>query len=316
MRDCLRSTSGWTGRSTSGSTPKFMRPAEVEMLLADPTWIRQRTGLGADEVPFEQLITMMVDADLAPVAGPMKRVLVTGAEGFVGRWLVRAGLLADGGMQVIAAVMPGAALPDEWHAGGPAPGAGGAALDLVTAATSVDPGRAAIPRRWSTWPPSLPVPQRAPRIPAGDGRSTRRHRWLVGALAEHWPAPRDPLLASRRPKCTARVTPRRSPEDRAASLRSSPYAASKAGGRDGVLETARRTRASPWSWSRARSLTPARARAPRIVLPALAARLLEAKRIRSRPRADRRIWPPSGTFSMCATWWSAYLLPAGTGGGR
>jgi len=43
--------------------PRFLRPAEVDLLLADPS--KARTELGwTPEVIFEQLIRMMVDADL------------------------------------------------------------------------------------------------------------------------------------------------------------------------------------------------------------------------------------------------------------
>ncbi len=45
----------------------------------------------------------------------MTRLLVTGADGFVGRWLVRAGVA--GGLKVVAAVMPDVALPHEWQHG-------------------------------------------------------------------------------------------------------------------------------------------------------------------------------------------------------
>lgn len=44
----------------------------------------------------------------------MKRLLVTGADGFVGRWLVRAARAE--GHDVIAAIMPGAVSPREWQA--------------------------------------------------------------------------------------------------------------------------------------------------------------------------------------------------------
>ena len=44
----------------------------------------------------------------------MKRLLITGADGFVGRWLVRAAR-ADG-TPVVAAIMPDAVAPAEWHA--------------------------------------------------------------------------------------------------------------------------------------------------------------------------------------------------------
>jgi GDPmannose 4,6-dehydratase len=43
--------------------PRFMRPAEVDLLLADPTKARQELGW-TPQVDFQQLIAMMVDADL------------------------------------------------------------------------------------------------------------------------------------------------------------------------------------------------------------------------------------------------------------
>ena len=43
--------------------PKFIRPAEVELLLGDCTKARDKLGW-QPEVSFEQLVTMMVDADL------------------------------------------------------------------------------------------------------------------------------------------------------------------------------------------------------------------------------------------------------------
>ena len=46
------------------SDPRYYRPAEVELLLADPTKARRELGWTA-KVSFEQLVTMMVDADLA-----------------------------------------------------------------------------------------------------------------------------------------------------------------------------------------------------------------------------------------------------------
>jgi len=45
------------------SDPRYYRPAEVELLLADPTKARRELGWKA-KVSFEQLVTMMVDADL------------------------------------------------------------------------------------------------------------------------------------------------------------------------------------------------------------------------------------------------------------
>ena len=48
--------------------PRFYRPAEVDILLADPT--RARTELGwQPTTPFETLVRMMVDADMARLGG-------------------------------------------------------------------------------------------------------------------------------------------------------------------------------------------------------------------------------------------------------
>jgi GDPmannose 4,6-dehydratase len=55
------------------SDPKFYRPAEVDLLLADPSKARRELGWGP-KVGFAELVAMMVDADLerlaaAPLAG-------------------------------------------------------------------------------------------------------------------------------------------------------------------------------------------------------------------------------------------------------
>ena len=47
--------------------PRFMRPAEVEMLVGDPTKARERLGW-SPKVDFAQLVAMMVDHDLAEQA--------------------------------------------------------------------------------------------------------------------------------------------------------------------------------------------------------------------------------------------------------
>jgi GDPmannose 4,6-dehydratase len=44
--------------------PKFMRPAEVDLLIADPTKTREELGW-EPTVDFDQLVKLMVDADLA-----------------------------------------------------------------------------------------------------------------------------------------------------------------------------------------------------------------------------------------------------------
>jgi GDPmannose 4,6-dehydratase len=60
------------------SDPKYFRPAEVDLLLADPSKARRDLGW-APKVGFAELVTMMVDADLdrlgaaAPVAARAAR---------------------------------------------------------------------------------------------------------------------------------------------------------------------------------------------------------------------------------------------------
>jgi GDPmannose 4,6-dehydratase len=44
--------------------PAFFRPAEVDLLVADPAKARERLGW-SPTVGFRQLVEMMVDADLA-----------------------------------------------------------------------------------------------------------------------------------------------------------------------------------------------------------------------------------------------------------
>lgn len=48
--------------------PAFIRPAEVDLLIGDPTKAKQKLGW-KPEVSFEQLVTMMVDADIARLKG-------------------------------------------------------------------------------------------------------------------------------------------------------------------------------------------------------------------------------------------------------
>lgn len=48
--------------------PKFYRPAEVDLLVADPSKAREQLGW-RPQVTFEDLVTMMVDADLAELGG-------------------------------------------------------------------------------------------------------------------------------------------------------------------------------------------------------------------------------------------------------
>ncbi len=47
--------------------PQFYRPAEVERLLGDPTKAREKLGW-TEKVPFDEMVRMMVDADMERVA--------------------------------------------------------------------------------------------------------------------------------------------------------------------------------------------------------------------------------------------------------
>jgi GDPmannose 4,6-dehydratase len=54
------------------SDPRFHRPAEVDLLLADPTKARRQLGW-RPKVSFPELIAMMVEADLARLAEAPRR---------------------------------------------------------------------------------------------------------------------------------------------------------------------------------------------------------------------------------------------------
>jgi GDPmannose 4,6-dehydratase len=54
------------------SDPRFHRPAEVDVLLADPTKARQELGW-KPKVSFPELVAMMVDADLARLSAAGRR---------------------------------------------------------------------------------------------------------------------------------------------------------------------------------------------------------------------------------------------------
>lgn len=53
--------------------PKFYRPAEVDLLLADPSKARRQLGW-MPQVSFEGLVRMMVDADIAALGGTVRGV--------------------------------------------------------------------------------------------------------------------------------------------------------------------------------------------------------------------------------------------------
>jgi GDPmannose 4,6-dehydratase len=66
VRDCVEAAFGHVELDPDDfvrSDERFLRPAEVDTLLADPT--KAREGLGwVAETPFERLVAIMVEADL------------------------------------------------------------------------------------------------------------------------------------------------------------------------------------------------------------------------------------------------------------
>jgi GDPmannose 4,6-dehydratase len=66
VRDLVEIAFGYLGLDPSDyvrEDPKFMRPAEVDLLIADPSKAREQLGW-QPAVDFEQLVKLMVDADL------------------------------------------------------------------------------------------------------------------------------------------------------------------------------------------------------------------------------------------------------------
>jgi GDPmannose 4,6-dehydratase len=55
-----------TGRTVIRIDPKYFRPAEVDLLLGDPSKAKQKLGWKL-KTSFEQLVNMMTDADLKAV---------------------------------------------------------------------------------------------------------------------------------------------------------------------------------------------------------------------------------------------------------
>ncbi len=106
MQDCCELAFGQVGldwKKYVKHDTRFERPAEVETLLADPTKAKTRLGW-VPRVDFPTLMRMMVDADPRAPVEEVVTVLVTGANGFVGRWVIRALLAA--GHTVVGATGP------------------------------------------------------------------------------------------------------------------------------------------------------------------------------------------------------------------
>lgn len=60
-----------TGKVRVDISPDYFRPAEVDLLIGDPTKAREKLGW-QPQVSFEQLVTEMVDADLELIASEMQ----------------------------------------------------------------------------------------------------------------------------------------------------------------------------------------------------------------------------------------------------
>lgn len=58
-----------TGRVVVAVSPDFYRPTDVVNLLGDPSKARQKLGWNPSKTSFEELVRLMVDSDMAKVAG-------------------------------------------------------------------------------------------------------------------------------------------------------------------------------------------------------------------------------------------------------
>ena len=56
-----------TGKVLVEVDPKYFRPTEVEQLLGDPAKAKEKLGWNPRQTSFEQLVRIMVDADMKQV---------------------------------------------------------------------------------------------------------------------------------------------------------------------------------------------------------------------------------------------------------
>jgi GDPmannose 4,6-dehydratase len=71
VRDLVEAAFGHVGldwRKHVKTDPRFMRPAEVDLLQADPTKAKRELAW-SPRVGFRELVAMMVDADLERLRG-------------------------------------------------------------------------------------------------------------------------------------------------------------------------------------------------------------------------------------------------------
>ncbi len=256
---------------------------------------------------------MMVDADLARLRQRAMRVLVTGADGFVGRLAAVTGFWPRGDEVWGTAPRRG---PLAGAAGGRRrrPGSAGWADRIVQRRGGPGSGRAAGTMRWSTWRrwPREPTPAGIPAEAwevnaAGTARAARGARRGPPARRGRPPGPggldrrgvrpgREPAaIRDGRPGRPARPTPPARSGRRSRPSRSARRTGLR--GDRGAAVPAHRARAErPRSWS-----------------PALAARLREARPAGpgAAPDPDRATWTPVRDFLDVRDVVEAYLAPAG-----
>lgn len=66
---CVSGPASLVGKTLVEVSPDFYRPTDVVNLLGDPAKARARLGWNPSKTTFEQLVKIMVDADMAKVAG-------------------------------------------------------------------------------------------------------------------------------------------------------------------------------------------------------------------------------------------------------
>lgn len=206
--------------------------------------------------------------------GPAVRILVTGADGFVGRYLVRT-LLASG-HSVVAAVRPGGAPPDHWLTDGERRGVELLDFDLEDpAAAEAAAGRRSDGVVHLAAVASSREARRDPGLAwAVNTAGTARLLEAVGAAREEGAG--DPVVVV---VSSGEVYGDGPPEPRRETdpvRPQSPYAATKAAAEIGALEIARRTGLRVVVARAFQHTGPGQA--DLYVVPALARRLAEARR--------------------------------------
>ena len=234
------------------SDPKFYRPAEVDLLLADPSKARRELGwapkvgfarAGRDDGGRRPRAARRGAAGGARAMTAAVRVLVTGADGFVGRHLVRhllqRGRRGGGGVPAGRTRRSTGAAARRRAAGSTV-----LPLELTDDASVAARARAGGRRRSSISPRSRPV-REARQDPgaAWDVNAAGTARLVAAAAAPARGRRRRSAGAAWSPpaRCTAPAPADAARRDRRRCCPVSPYAASKVGAEVAALEAWRRT---------------------------------------------------------------------------